>query len=98
MYYVCQDGSVDVVERVSDVKDNFDMSRLFATVTGASRHADALPMTPIRFKQIREPLYDVEEVINNGWSCDGLTPVDYVTIIMCGDNEEKRHAVYHPTH
>lgn len=78
MYYLDQDGAI-VPTTLESLPEDVPASRMFATVTGASRHADAVPVTAISMKS--EATYDGREIIENGWSVDGLTPNGYYTLI-----------------
>ena len=78
MYYLDQDGAI-VPTTLEALPGDVPASRMFATVTGASRHPDALPVTAISIKT--ESTYDGREIIDNGWRVDGLTPNGYYTLI-----------------
>ena len=78
MYYIDQDGAI-VPTTFEALPEDVPASRMFATVTGASRHADAVPVTAISIKT--EATYDGREIIANGWRVDGLTPNGYYTLI-----------------
>ena len=78
MYYLDHDGAI-VPTALESLPGNVPASRMFATVAGASRHPDAVPVTAISMKT--EPTYDGREIIENGWRVDGLTPNGYCTLI-----------------
>lgn len=78
MYYLDHDGAI-VPTTLESLPDDVPASRMFATVTGASRHADALPVTAVSIKT--EATYDARDVFNNNWSVEGLTPNGYYTLI-----------------
>ena len=78
MYYLDSDGAI-VPSTLENLPEDVPASRMFATVTGASRHADAVPVTAISMKT--EATYDGREIIANSWSVDGLTPNGYYTLI-----------------
>lgn len=78
MYYLDHDGAI-VPTTLEALPSDVPASRMFATVAGASRHVDALPVTAISMKT--EATYDGREVIENEWSVEGLTPNGYNTVI-----------------
>jgi hypothetical protein len=78
MYYLDQDGAI-VPTTLETLPGDVPASRMFATVTGASRHANALPVTAISMKT--EATYDAREVMDNNWSVEGLAPIGHYTVI-----------------
>lgn len=71
MYYVDHDGAI-VPSTFETVPSDVPGSRIFATLLGASRHADALPVTAINIRS--DVTYDSREAMNNNWSLKGLKP------------------------
>jgi len=78
MYYLDYDGSI-VPTTLEALPEDVPASRMFATVTGASRHADALPVTAISIKT--EAMYDGRQIIENGWRTEGLAPIGHYALI-----------------
>lgn len=78
MYYLDHDGAI-VPTTLEALPGDVPASRMFATVTGASRHLEALPVTAISIKT--ESTYDAREVFDNNWSVNGLKPNGHYTLI-----------------
>jgi len=86
-FYVENDGSITNSGNIKSAFTHkwmgYQPSRHFATMHGASLHPLANPVTAITI-QPPEAHYDAAEVMANGWSCKGLEPVGYHTIIRIG--------------
>ena len=78
MYYLDLDCAI-VPATLDTLPADVPASRMFASVTGASRHADALPVTPVRITTVAH--YASVDVIANNWRTNGLTPIGYHTTI-----------------
>lgn len=82
MYYLDSDGAI-VPATLATLPPGVEASRMFSCVTGAARHADALPVTPIMITT--DAHYAAADVIANGWRVEGLTPIGYHTTIKVED-------------
>jgi hypothetical protein len=85
MWYVDTDGTYRDVSALSAPELDAlapDGRRLYGTLHGASQHPDAPPVTPLSIEH--SWVYDGKEIIDNGWTHEGLTPCGVAYHIKTG--------------
>ncbi len=73
MPYVLPNGEGIVIE----TPDEYELSRLFASMWGAANHPDAPPTTPFEKEVEMVALYSTREVMDNEWKTTGLKPTRF---------------------
>jgi hypothetical protein len=89
MFYVEPDGTITGLGHLPPrdyylATEALDMSRLYATVTGATRHPGAADATAITIEG-PTAYFDGQQFMDNDWSTRGLEPIGYYHTIKIGD-------------